>query len=166
MIGNLLRVSNDELESYLRDSKLLEERVYSDDADIDDQNPIDIDKSWDGIHFLLTGKTLDEINSADPLLSSIVFGDQPLDENQDMGYGPARYNTKEQVRQITKVFEELPITKLKEQYDAKKMSELEIYPTIWDEPEAFDYIVEYYEKLKQFYQTAAASNQEVVAYIN
>ena len=43
MIGNLLRVSNAELESYLENSSLLENRIYENDDE--DSNLIDIDKA-------------------------------------------------------------------------------------------------------------------------
>jgi len=166
MIGNFLRVSNDELNKYLDDSTLLEDRVYSESSDLNDPNLIDIDKTWDGILYLLTGNTLDEIDSADPTLSSIIIGKNTLDENQDMGYGPANYNTAEEVKEIAKILDAIPSSKLKEKFDPKKMMELEIYPTMWDEPNVFEYVEDYYEKLRDFYKTAAKNNQAVLTFVN
>ena len=51
MIGNLLRVSNAELESYLENSSLLENRIYENDDE--DSNLIDIDKAWNAILFFI-----------------------------------------------------------------------------------------------------------------
>ena len=56
MIGNLLRVTKTELEEYLKDSSLLEDKIY--DVETENENLVDIDKSWDGIIFLLTGQSL------------------------------------------------------------------------------------------------------------
>lgn len=58
MIANLLRVTKAELEEYLNDSSLLESRIYNDESDEEDPCLVDIDQSWDGIVFLLTGKAL------------------------------------------------------------------------------------------------------------
>jgi hypothetical protein len=38
MIGNLLRVTKVELEEYLKDSSLLEERIYNNTSDEEDPN--------------------------------------------------------------------------------------------------------------------------------
>ena len=65
MIGNFLRVSSAELEEYLKDSSLLENRIYDEECEDEDPNMIDIDKSWDGIIFLLTGQSFE--NSDHPL---------------------------------------------------------------------------------------------------
>jgi len=67
MIGNLFRVKKTELEEYLKNSTLLEERIYSDE--MDDPHSIDIDKSWDGIIFLLTGESANSVG--DHLLRKI-----------------------------------------------------------------------------------------------
>nr|WP_243396793.1 DUF1877 family protein [Flavobacterium pectinovorum] len=45
MIANLLRVTTTELETYLQDSSLLEERIYDENA-TEDQNLNDVDKAW------------------------------------------------------------------------------------------------------------------------
>ena len=49
----LLRATNAEFEAYLKDSSLLEKRFYGDSEE--DSATINIDKSWKGILFLLTG---------------------------------------------------------------------------------------------------------------
>jgi len=54
MTVTFLRVSKNELKECIENSELLEERVFNDEID-DDDNFLDIDKSWDGISFLSTG---------------------------------------------------------------------------------------------------------------
>lgn len=73
MIGNLLRVTKAELESYLEDSSLLEDKIYNDEVNDDEPESekfVDIDKTWDGIIFLLTGQSLDTTESH---LARILF---------------------------------------------------------------------------------------------
>src|SRR5215471_4886646 len=100
MICILIRVTNEQLQNFLQNSSLLEEFVDSEDIHEND-NLLDIDKSWDAINFLLTGHALDTIEQAEPPLSKIIFSGQVIDEEQDMGYGPAHYLTTEQVKEIS-----------------------------------------------------------------
>ncbi len=81
MIANFLRVSESELNDYLKDSSLLEDNIYSDE---ENSNLADIDKSWGGILFLLTGQGLEELEHP---LSRILFSGELIDEDQDFGYG-------------------------------------------------------------------------------
>ena len=83
MIMYLLRISKQELESYIDKPELfLENRV-------DDAYSMDIDKAWGGILYLLTGKAFasgspeDEVDS----LNRIFFSAQLFDEDMDVGYG-------------------------------------------------------------------------------
>ena len=122
MIGNLLRVTKTELEEYLKDSSLLENRIYRDD-DLEDPNLVDIDKSWDGIIFLLTGQNFD--NATHPLIK-VLFSGQIIDEEQDLGYGPGQYLTPEQVKELNEQISKISIEELAKKYDAKRMTELEV----------------------------------------
>ena len=48
-------MTKSELEYYLKDSSLLEDKIYDDETE--NENLVDFDKSWDGIIFLLTGES-------------------------------------------------------------------------------------------------------------
>jgi hypothetical protein len=48
MIGNLFRMTTKDLEEILKDSSLLETKVYSDDSD-NSNDLLDLDKSWEAI---------------------------------------------------------------------------------------------------------------------
>lgn len=166
MIGNFYRVSNEKLATYLEDSSLLDEDISAEDFEGNDPDLIDIDKSWDGILYLLTGNTLDSLEEADPLLASVIIGRQVIDETQEMGYGPANYNDQAQVKEIAAVVAGIPGAVLKAAFDSFKMTELEIYPGRWDDPGAFEYIETYYEQLRAFYITAAKNQQAVITYVS
>jgi hypothetical protein len=164
MIGNLLRISRTELEKYLKDSSLLESSIYGEEADGQNPNLVDIDKAWDGIIYLLTGQG---IAKADHPLLRILFGGQIIDENQDLGYGPAHYLTPEQVAELNCQIEKFTIADLKQNYDPKKMTELEVYPTIWDEgDEAFDYLSGYFVTVQQVYSDATRNGEAIITFLN
>ena len=63
MIGNLVRVSNDELNQFKQNSELLEEKVYAEDS-YDQDWYMDLDKSWEALHYLTNGKSVAEIGRA------------------------------------------------------------------------------------------------------
>ena len=162
MIGNLLRVTNTELEDYLKDSSLLEERIYSDEAD--DAHLLDIDKAWDGIVFLLTGQCLAEANH--PLVA-VLFSGQLVDDEQDLGYGPAHYLLPNQVADLNSQIAPITTADLKQRYDATKMTALGVYPEIWeDDDEAFDYLAGYFTSVQQLYRDAAAKGDAIITFIN
>ncbi len=162
MIANLLRVTKTELESYLNDSSLLEAAIYNDEV----ENPklVDLDKSWDGILFLLTGQN---VAHTDHPLAKVLFSGQLIDEEQDLGYGPAHYLTPEQVVELNDQIVNISVAALKAKYDPKKMTEIEVYPTIWDEgDESFDYLAEYFVNLQQAYAEATKNGEGMIVFIN
>lgn len=162
MIGNFLRVSETELNSYLADSSLLEKRVYTDEMEEHDPQLLDIDKSWEGILFLLTGQGAE--NTVHPM-SALFFSGQLVDETQDIGYGPAHYLTAEQVRTLNPLIAAISTAELGARYDADKMTELGIYPEMWRATGMDSYLTEYFEVLQAFYAEAAKNGEAVIAFI-
>jgi len=165
MIGNLLRVTKTELEDYLKDSSLLEARVYDDKSEIEDQALVDIDKSWDGIIFLLTGHNI-ATGGHHPLVK-VLFSGQFIDEEQDLGYGPAHYLTHEQVMDLNNQISKITLAELKQKFDPEKMTELDIYPTIWNEgDEAFDYVADGFLILQGVYAKASKNGEAIITFLN
>jgi hypothetical protein len=162
MIGHLLRVTNDELNAYLKNSSLLEERVYNDNG-AEDPKLVDIDKSWEGILFLLTGQSLE---SFDHPLGKALFSGQDIDAEQDLGYGPAQYLTPEQVKEVNAALSPITEEELAKKYDAKRMTELELYPSVWEEEGILDYLLEYFKDVQATYATAAANNEAVITFVS
>lgn len=162
MIANLLRVTTSELEEYLKDSSLLEDSIYNDEADA--ENLIDIDKSWDGIIFLLTGQSL---ATAKHNLVRILFSGQIIDEEQDLGYGPAHYLTAEQVAELNGEISTITIADLKQRFNPERMNELEIYPIIWDEgDDAFDYLADGFLTLQNVFADATKNEEAIITFLN
>ena len=162
MIGNLLRVTKSELEDYLKDSSLLENKIYDDETE--NENLVDIDKSWDGIIFLLTGQSF---ATAENNLVRILFSGQLIDEEQDLGYGPAHYLTPEQVAELNNEISTITIADLKQKFNPKKMNELEVYPTIWDEgDDAFDYVADGFLTLQNVFAEATKNEEVIITFLN
>lgn len=163
MIMYLLRISKQELESYIDKPDLfLENRV-------DDAYSMDIDKAWGGILYLLTGKAFasgspeDEVDS----LNRIFFSAQFFDEDMDVGYGPAHYLTPEQVAGINLKIASLTEAELKAHYDPEAMNKEEkLYPSLdWNE-KIFDYLYFHFQALQSFFATAASRGEAIVTYLN
>jgi hypothetical protein len=164
MVGNLLRVTQEELDAILADSSILEARIY---AEVAGEYPelVYLDKTWEGILYLLTGKSLAELEDAHPPLIWALFSGQLIDEEQDMGYDPAQYVTVEQVKQIDQALSYITSEELKNRYDGKQMKEKGIYPGIWEEND-LDYVRDYFTAMKGFYRQAAQQNKAVITYFN
>ncbi|OOG18542.1 hypothetical protein BWD42_00720 [Sphingobacterium sp. CZ-UAM] len=165
MIQNFLRVNSETLNSFLTDSRLLRNMVYSKEA-VHLNNLIDIDKAWEGIFFLLTGESIGTYDQASPPLSWLLVGPNDIDRNQDMGYGPATYTDIEQTRQIDLALQEISAAELTQRFDSIMMLEKDIYPTIWDDENALDYLLQYFEDLKAFYHMAALQHEAVILFLN
>ncbi|KQS90266.1 hypothetical protein ASG21_13695 [Chryseobacterium sp. Leaf394] len=162
MIGNLLRVKESELEEYFRDSTLLEAIIYKDESD--NENLTDIDKAWEGIIFLLTGEG---IASSEHRLTRILFSGQFIDEEQDLGYGPAHFLRPDEVLELSEEISKITIEDLKQRFDPEKMSEEGIYPEIWDEEEdAFNYLAEEFIAVQKTFAEAASNGEAIITFIN
>lgn len=165
MIAKYLRVSQAELETYSKDSSKLEDRIYRED-NAEDPNLINLDKAWEGIFFLLTGAGLSNIEDAKEPLSLLLNTALEIDPEQDMGYGPAMYNTISQVKEISAALNIITTDDLYTRYDAEKMTALGVYPEIWDEEDAVEYLIEKFDMLKAFYNDAVSEQHAVIFFIN
>lgn len=165
MIANLLRVNENELEKYLKDSSLLENDIYNEDSASKSLQLADIDKSWDGIIFLLTGKSFQD---NDDSLMRVLFSGQLIDEEQDMGVGPAHYLTPNEVKEIYSQISTVRVEDLKEKYNPIKMDELEVYPNIWkrDDDYGFDYLSRYFLDVQRIYAEASQNNEAIITFLN
>lgn len=162
MIGNLLRVTDAELQTYLADSTRLANRLYQDTGT--DQALVDIDKTWDGIMFLLTQDKLSE--SSHPLAHVLLSG-QLVDEAQDLGYGPAHYLTAAQVAELQPQLAAITPAELKRRFDPAKMTALGIYPGIWDEGDAaFEYVATGFATVQELYAEAARRGEALITFIS
>lgn len=112
---------------------------------------LDIDKSWAGIHYLLTGSQW----GGKPPHSVPILGGTEV--GGDLGYGPARLLQPNEVAEASALLASLPVSELKRKFDPNAMAEADIYPNVWAEEgeESFDYLAHWYVELQKFYASAA-----------
>lgn len=136
----------------------IEEYLFPDDGE--PENYIDVDKAWHGIHYLLTGTA----GEGTTPLSWAVLGGKEIGE--DVGYGPARLLTAEQVKKISEVL--LNEDDFKAAFAPEAMEAAQIYPdVIWvrDGQESLEYLVENYRELVAFYRAAALRGDGAILWL-
>ena len=141
----------------------IEEYLYPDDGESEPPNYIDLDKAWHGIHYLLTGVA---DGGAQPQ-SLAVFGGEEF--GPEVGYGPARFLTPEQVRNVAESLARQSREELAQRFDPKDMEAKQVYPAvIWvrDRQDALNYALDNYEQLQAFYRDAAARGDAVIQWLS
>jgi len=138
-----------------------EEQLEAPSEDIAD---LDIDKAWHGIHFLLTGTEAE----GSPPLNFLLQGGHPIGD-EDVGYGPARGFTREEVRALVQALEPLTPEVLGGRFDPRRMTKLDIYPDIWNRQEEDadnrEYLLDYYVRLKEFLKHGAERGFALIVYV-
>lgn len=161
MIAHLLRVTKSELEEYVSESISLENRMYDEETEF--ENLVDIDKTWDGIIFLLTGEGLS--TSRHPLVK-VLFSGQHIGKEQDLGCGPAHYLTPEQVVELNNEISLFTISDLKQRFNPEKMKQLNIYPPIWDRGDhTFDYIANGFTTVQNIFAEAKKNDEAIITFL-
>lgn len=162
MIGFLLRATPAELEEYMNDSTLLENKMA--DEELDEDKLVDIDKAWDGIIYLLTG---DGYATSQHPLRNVIFSGQLVHDEQEMGYGPAHYNTPEQVAELSALLDKINADELRARYNPADMEEKDIYPSVWeDDEDIVTYLLNNFESVRALYADAAQNGEAVVMFVS
>jgi len=168
MIGNFRLARSEDIARLLDDPEQIEAFLFGElDENEDGPDPggmLDVDKAWHGIHFLLTGTAWE----GEPPLDFIVRGGRQIGD-VDVGYGPARAFTNEELRDIGRAIQPISLDTLRSRFDAARMKALKIYPDIWDRDSASDdtlgYLISYYEMLQPFIIKGAADGFGMIVYL-
>jgi hypothetical protein len=160
MIGYFLALTTEKIDELSRDPAGLPAFLESAIEDQDELGAdfVDIDKSWHGIHFLLTGSVRD----GEPPLAWVVF--PPTELGEDLGDGPARLLSPDQVVEVSKALTPITGDKLKKKCDFTLMNDSVIYPQGWRSGDQ-DYIAENFTQLRKFYDSAAKRHMGVVHWL-
>lgn len=144
--------------------KASEDQIPAEDLELSEaeKQSEDLDKAWQGIHYCLNGT---EFHAEPPMDFLTVGGKTAGDE--DVGYGPARLIESGMVQAIHERLKTITTAELRKHYDPVEMEKLDIYPNIWvrDGDEGFDYIAEYFVKLKSFVETLAKADLGMAVYL-
>jgi hypothetical protein len=157
----------------LRESDLMElVRLLDDDpdgayeftGDLADQHDderdaprgMDTDKAWAGLQVLLSRADcpVDVIGGGTPLTDAV------------WGYDSPRLLTVEDVSAAAEFLVTTPFPRLASHYDATQFAADEVYPQIWDEDDALDYLEGHYAGLVSFYGAAAAGREYVLVWLS
>lgn len=123
----------------------------------------DVDKAWQGIHFLLTGSDWE----GEGPLAFILHGGREIDE--DLGYGSPHGFTAKEVKEIDAALKGVDEEALYERADPKEFTKNEIYPQgFWEsesKEECISYALDNLRDLKKFVSETAQSGRALIAYI-
>ncbi|SEF71350.1 YfbM family protein [Paenibacillus sp. UNC499MF] len=135
------------------------------DLKIDKYPGLDIDRTWEAIHFLLCGSIAD----GEPPLGYVV----PItsDKGIDFGSFGAFSLRAEQVAEALQAMSELDEAQLRLRYDFPVMLKEEVYPleagihSDEDADEFFAYLLQHFNEIRRFYSQTAAEGKGLIFYI-
>lgn len=160
MILYLKPTTDSEIENLIKDPSTIEDYLDTDEG-IDS---MDLDKSWHGIHFLLTNS---EWEGPEPLCYLLSGGTTIGDI--DVGYGPARAITSQQVCSFETELAKIDKTELRKRFNPTSMTAKEIYPSIWDrsieEDDTIGYLCSYFAELQAFVKTTNENKNGLVIWM-
>lgn len=173
MNGEYLRVTAAELRHAIEDPQWALDHAdqVRDAVDLADQ----AGDEWDGLdpqqarqRYLTTHKAWDAIGY---LLRRNGF---PVDissgvhafTDDDWGYGPAHYLTAQEVADAATALAATPFDALVAGVTAAGLAEAEVYPMMWDEPDALDWIRHWYEPLAGFFAAAADAGDSILVWLS
>lgn len=156
-------LANTEIERLQAEPQLALNLLLPEDDSANDSSVIDLDKSWHGIHYLLTGTAWE----GEPPLNVLVAGGTSLpDPDEEWGYGPPRLLRPGEIAAVNRALDALSDQDLSGRFDPADMTAKGIYPEIWDrdpqEDDALVYLMEYVSALRDFIRTANANQHGLV----
>lgn len=136
------------------------------DIDPTQCHPLDVDKSWRAIHYLLCK----DIENGNPPMGYVVpiRDDNELDCELEFG---AFYITSQQVKEATDFLNSLDDRILENMYDIKLMKENAVYPLYGNENEIesgflYEYIYSFLIKLRQYFNQTADKGYAIILYFS
>lgn len=167
MIANYQPITDIELEKFMCLDDV-EEAQGNEDLEI-----CDIDKMWDALHFLLTGKSACERIEAlvtgksepieDDLISEVIVGQFHIsgEEMEEFISGTKA----DRVKEIAKALQEIDFEAYIDKFDMSAFRQNDIYPDIWgyeeEANEIKDDLRRSFERLKMFYEKMAEQESAV-----
>jgi uncharacterized protein DUF1877 len=161
MIGIYRRVSLKELARLKSAPDSVMDFLCPEHTDVHYDHGLDIGKAWHAIHFLLNN---DKWGGEYPLVCAVMGGTSI--DGTDVGYGPARSLTPEEVRDVANALDEISSLDLLERFDADVLNQEQIYPQCWrNVPEEREFVGSEYQALVKFFNVAAQARDAMVLYL-
>ncbi|HLZ29153.1 MAG TPA: YfbM family protein [Chloroflexota bacterium] len=160
MIGNLRPATDSEIEHLLANPTDITRFLYG--AAADARERVVLNKAWHAIHFALTGSRL----GGEEPLNFLVSEGTPVGE-VDVGFGPARVLTSQQVRQLAAALAPLEPDEVARRIDLGKFDQEVIYPGNWQRNGiGVDYVLTNYRDMRDLIGRLAERGEGLVLYIN
>ena len=164
--GEFKRVPALRLRELLADPESIGGELYPDETPEDAGAWFSIEKSFDGIRYLVerlseTGviPAVDPVPWFAPLLAGSRTG-------AELHYGDVCYRTPEQVGEIAAALSRVLEDDLRQVYDPDVMMAESVYPETWDRGDGeFEYLWEHYQALRDFYAEAARHGEGVLLWL-
>ena len=160
MIANYQSTSDSELENILCLDDV-EELQENEDLEI-----CDIDKMWDALHFLLTGKSASEPIENDLISEAIVGQFNISGEDMEEFISGTRSN---RVKEIAEALRKIDFEKYIDKFNMRNFAKNDIYPNIWEDEAEADEIKDdlrtSFESLRKFYAKMAEQERAVLVSI-
>lgn len=164
MIANYQQASDVDLENIKNIDEIIDE--VEEMQKNDEKELCDIDKMWDALHFLLTGKSADERLNGN-LISEAILGQFTLFEDEIEEFIAGTKSAR--VKEIADALKAIDIEPFLEKFDMKKFKDNDIYPNIWDYEEEEEDIIDdlsiSFENLRNFYIRMAEIGSAVLVSI-
>lgn len=126
----------------------------------------DIDKMWDGLHFLLTGTSACQPIEEDKLSKAVIGIKSFNSEDEDAEF--IAYTMTDNLPGIIAALNKVDIEKLRLDFELSKFRKAKIYPDIWREEDKdilFDELTCACKDMLSFYKKAEARKAHVVVSI-
>ena len=135
-------------------------------ADLPPVRPhVDLEKAWHGLHFLFTGTAWE---GEEPACYLTRGGEEIGDE--DLGYSSIRVLDPERLRNFGLFLAGLSREELARRFDPRQMTELKIYPDVWNEKEfdaetELEYLLASFTELRQFVAETTDAGDGAIAFL-
>lgn len=126
-------------------------------------NKIEIDKSWEGLKFLLSKS----INYDSKDLTKLISSEQEISGIEELISDLYNVNFLNaiQVKELTLELLNLTFNDISKNFDFKEMNKIEVYGNPFDS-DSLTYFLQYFEKIKEFYSTAMKNKKAVISCIS
>lgn len=144
----------------LGDDVLTELKEYNEELPDEEKICLDLDKSWDGINFLLSKK------ERDPLSGFIKTGGQDIGAI-DEGYGLARYFTPEETAKLNSIIKKNTFADLCRGVQASELAAADVYlfHSGSQQEQEFGFLEENWIALVKFVDAAVMRKRGIMTYI-
>jgi len=122
-----------------------------------DEKRLSLEKCWHELHYLLTGTAGD----APPPLGNAILGGREI--GVSLGYGPVRFLTPKEVREVAAALAEISNDELARRFDPAAIERADIYACSGEDGLEDD--LYFFEQMVQYYTDAAGQGNGVLLYI-